>query len=135
MIRKLLEKLGIVKKKKKQKPVGDGYVTVSVRITIEQKEWLKEMKRRGIIGNYSQFFRRMIDMCMRGVIAQAREVVQREISYVVQPSEQKAPQQIVQFPVKQSKPKLNKTNPLRRELLRELKQVLKQRRVKIAVQG
>jgi len=135
MLRKTLEKLGIVKKKRKKRVVDSEYVTVNVRITREQKEWLKEMKRRGVIGNYSQFFRRMIDMCMRGVVAlQAREVVQREVSYVVQePPRQEVPQQVVQFPVKQSKSK--KTNPLRQELLQELKQVLKDRRVKIAVQG
>lgn len=127
MLRKILEKLGLVRKKKRREAIDNGYVSVNVRITREQKEWLKEMKRRGIIGSYSQFFRRMIDMCMRGVVAvQAKEVVQREVSYIVQ---QPPRQETIQ--VSAGQVKSTKFNSLRRELLQELRQALRERRAKI----
>jgi len=111
--------------RRKKKPVKKGrYITISARITREQKEWLDQMKEKNI-ASISMFIRRLIDMCMTGAIyIEERGIMQR--TYVVQQTAvaQKASTQPT---VKQPKKFKVPYSPVRAELLKELKQVFAER--------
>jgi len=118
-------------RKRRKKPVESRYITVTARITRKQKQWLEEMKERGMISSFSQFIRRVIDMCMTGTIyVEEKGIMQR--TYVVRrtvPQQVEAPE-----PVKTSKSKLNiPVSPVRMQLLKELKQYFKERKTKIPI--
>jgi len=118
-------------RKRRKKPVESKYITVTARITRKQKQWLEEMKERGMISSFSQFIRRVIDMCMTGTIyIEEKGVMQR--TYMVRRT---VPQQVESpEPVKTSKSKPNiPVSPIRIQLLKELKQYFKERRTKIPI--